>query len=79
MSTTKITAAATATDQVEAEITKALEDLNPFDGRIVNGFGIYADVYRQRAALAAAREAIERAERIMQKTVWPTDEDYDAA
>jgi hypothetical protein len=52
---------------------------HPFNGRIVNGFGIYSDVYRQRAALAAAREAIERAEKIMQETAWPVPEDYTEA
>jgi hypothetical protein len=45
----------------------------------VNGFGIYSDVYRQRAALAAAREAIERAEKITQETAWPVPEDYTEA
>jgi hypothetical protein len=29
------------------------------------------------AALAAAREAIERAEKVMQETAWPAPEDYD--
>jgi hypothetical protein len=39
-------------------------------------FGVYSEPLRQRACLAAAREAIERAEKIMQETAWPAPEDY---
>ncbi len=36
-----------------------------------------SDVHRERAVLAAAREALKQAERILQETQWPTDADYD--
>jgi hypothetical protein len=39
-------------------------------------FGVFSEPLRQRAALALAREAIERAEKIMQETTWPVPEDY---
>jgi hypothetical protein len=73
----KINAAATATDRVGEAIVKAIDVLGS-GGSHVTVLGIYSDPYRQRAALAAAREAIERAEKIMQETQWPAPEDYDA-
>jgi hypothetical protein len=75
MRTEKIRAAATATDRVGDEIVKAIEILGS-GGSKVNAFGIYADPLRLRAALAAAHEVIERAERIMEETDWPTPDDY---
>jgi hypothetical protein len=40
--------------------------------------GVYTDPSSQRAGLQAAREAIERAAKIMAKTTWPEPRDYDA-
>jgi hypothetical protein len=74
----KIRLSGTATDRVQAEVWKALAALEHFDGSIMNVRGVYSDVHSERAALAAAREAIERAEKIMAEIRWPTDTDYDA-
>jgi hypothetical protein len=40
---------------------------------------VFSEPLRQRACLAVAREAIERAEKIMQETAWPAPEDYTEA
>jgi hypothetical protein len=74
----RIAAAQRATDQVSDEIITALDALGS-GGSKVNALGIFTDPQRQRAALATARAAIERAERILEETAWPTAEDSDAA
>jgi hypothetical protein len=72
-----IAAAVTATERVQAEVLKTFNALTGFCSG-VNAFGVFSEPLRQRACLAAAREAIERAEKIMQNTKWPAPEDYDA-
>jgi hypothetical protein len=72
----KIVAAGIATDRVQAEVRKALEALSGFSSHM-NAFGVFTDALHQRSALAVAREAIERAEKIMQQTAWPVPEDYE--
>ena len=73
----KIAAAATATEQVQEEVLKAFNALTGFASHI-NAYGVFTDCFHPRAALAAAREAIERAEQIMQETAWPAPEEYAA-
>ena len=73
-----IAAAVTATERVQAEVLKTFDALNGFCSG-VNAFGVFSDPCHQRASLAAAREAIERAEKIMQETAWPAPEDYTEA
>jgi hypothetical protein len=70
-----IAAAVTATERVQEEVLKTFNALTGFCSE-VNGFGVFSEPLRQRACLAAAREAIERAEKIMQETAWPASEDY---
>jgi hypothetical protein len=74
----KIAAAVTATERVQEEVLKTFNALTGFC-REVNAFGVFSAPLRQRACLAAAREAIARAEQILQETSWPAPEDYDAA
>ncbi|WP_048710216.1 hypothetical protein [Microvirga massiliensis] len=61
----------------QAQVWKALEALEHFEGSIMNVREADSDVHRERAVLAAAREALKQAERILQETQWPTDADYD--
>jgi hypothetical protein len=71
----KIAAAVTATERVQEEVLEALNALTDFASHI-NAFGVFSDCVHLRAALAAARAAIEHAEQIMQDTAWPASEDY---
>ncbi|WP_046867822.1 hypothetical protein [Microvirga massiliensis] len=74
----KIAAAVTATEQVQEEVLKAFNALTGFASHI-NACGVFTDCFHPRVALAAAREAIERAEQIMCDTAWPVPEDYAGA
>jgi hypothetical protein len=74
----KIVAAGDATDRVQEEIWKAMDVLERCESTSMTVQGVYTDPSNQRAGLQAAREAIERAEKIMSETQWPTDKDYDA-
>jgi hypothetical protein len=67
----------TATERVQEEVLETLNALTGFASHI-NAFGVFSDYVRLRAALAAAREAVERAEQIMRETAWPAPHDYDA-
>jgi hypothetical protein len=73
----RIAAAVAATERVQEEVLKTFNALNGFCSE-VNAFGVFCEPVRQRACLAAAREAIERAEKIMRDTAWPAPENYDA-
>jgi hypothetical protein len=70
-----IAAAVTATERVQEEVLKTLNALIGFCSE-VNAFGVFSEPLCQRTRLAAAREAIERAEQILQETAWPEPEDY---
>lgn len=71
--------AATATTTIQEHVSSALERLQGgFDGRIVNGFGIYVDPSMRHQDLIEARKAIEAALAIMKATKWPTEAEYDA-
>ncbi len=76
----KIAEAAAATDAVQREVGRALERLNSgFNGRIVNGYGVYSDPSRQRTDLRAALEALTAALAVIDRTSWPTPRDYESA
>ena len=77
--TNKIAKAESATTEVEAQVGQALRALDAFNGRTVNGFGVYTDVPRQHRKLIEARDSILAALKIMSGTAWPADADYDAA
>jgi hypothetical protein len=69
-----IQAAAKATDETDAAIDRVCAMLEHYRDR--NALRVYAHPYALRAHLAEAREAIARAEEIVRKARWPTDEDY---
>jgi hypothetical protein len=73
----RIRAAAKATDETDAAIDRVCAMLEHYRDR--NALRVYAHPHALRAHLAEAREAIARAEEIVRKAQWPTDEDYDAA
>lgn len=71
--------AATATTIIQDLASSALETLQGgFVGRIVNGFGIYADPSSRRRDLIEARNAIDAALTVMNATKWPSNAEYDA-
>jgi hypothetical protein len=74
-SSEKTRLAGMATNCVLSEIDTAVGALKDRRSR-VNSLGIFTHPSNQRAELAAAREAIDRAERIMEETDWPSPEDY---
>lgn len=77
MTTPKIAKAADSTDEVQEHVGKALSILQPgFNGRIVNGWGIYSDVSNRTRDLAAAIEELQKALEVMRITAWPTKADY---
>lgn len=67
-----------ATDTAQEKVGKALDRLDRFDGRIMNGYGIYSDPSEQRRALREAIRHLQEAEAAMAAVRWPTDADYDA-
>lgn len=74
-----ITKAADATDQIQDQVGIALDRLQGgFNGRIVNGYGIYSDPSMRRSDLVEAQKAIEAALSVMRSTHWPTNAEYDA-
>jgi len=75
----KIDAAAAATEQVQQIVGNALGILGDgFNGRIVNGLGIYHEPYWRRRDLTAAIDELKKAVTVMDNTVWPERADYDA-
>jgi hypothetical protein len=73
----RLRAAAKATDETDAAIDRVCAMLEHYRDR--HALRVYAHPYALRAHLAEARKAIARAEEIVRKAQWPTDEDYDAA
>jgi hypothetical protein len=73
----KIEKAAKATSEIQDLVGEALKLLKAFDGRIINGAGVYVDPMKQRNALRSARHTIETALALMIATTWPNDSDYD--
>lgn len=72
--------AADATNVVQENVGSALRILNDnFNGRIVNGFGVYLDPSNQRHHLRAAIEALTKAQAAMDATTWPTAVQYEGA
>ena len=75
---TKIDFAVAVTYQVQTDVTKTLESLERrFSGRVVNGYGVYADPAAQRAALRVAVSILEAALKLLEDTEWPSVADYD--
>ncbi|TQN59184.1 hypothetical protein FLX27_23725 [Agrobacterium tumefaciens] len=71
--------AAAATSTIQEHVSSALEQLQGgFNGRIVNGFGVYADPSNRRYDRIEARKAIDAALTVMKETKWPTESEYDA-
>jgi hypothetical protein len=77
MGSETIQAAAKITAEIDAALDRACAMLDHYRDR--DEFGVYAHPYALGAHLAAARQAIGRAEEIVRTTQWPRDEDYDAA
>ncbi len=78
MSTIEKAAASTTTIQDHAGT--ALEaPQSGFNGRIVNGYGIYVDPSGRRRDLLEARKAIDAALAVMEAAKWPTEAEYDLA
>jgi hypothetical protein len=75
----KISKAEAATDRVLSLVCTALEQLHRFEGRIVNGHGVFSDPSQKRQSLRAASRAIEEALAEMDKAQWPTPTDYSDA
>ncbi|MGP2494391.1 MULTISPECIES: hypothetical protein [Hyphomicrobiales] len=74
-----ITKAANATDQIQDHVSVAIDRLqHGFNGRIVNGYGIYSDPSMRRSDLVEAQKAIEAALSVMRSTDWPSNAEYDA-
>jgi hypothetical protein len=75
----KVRAASLVTDRGRVEVMSATEELQRIS-QSIHAFGVFQDLACPRAALATAREAIERAEKILADAQqWPTPEDYNAA
>lgn len=76
----KITAAAAVTTAVQDCVAKALTILNDgFEGRIINGYGIYREPGHRARDLRTVRALIEHAQALMEESRWPTNADYEAA
>jgi len=76
----KIRAADKATDQMLVLIAEALDHLQrAFTGRVLNGWGVFADLSATRSNLFMAYTALHKAAVIMGSTPWPTQRDYDEA
>jgi hypothetical protein len=74
----KLRAASLVTDRVRVEVMTPTGELQRI-GQSINAFGVFQDLASPRAVLATAREALERAEKILADAQqWPTPEDYDA-
>lgn len=73
-----ITKAADATDQIQDHVDVAIDRLRGFNGRIVNGYGIYSDPSMRRSDLVEAQKAIEAALSVMRSTDWPSNAEYAA-
>lgn len=73
-----ITAAAKATDSVQEGVGLALQCLDRFDGRAVNGYGVYHDPSAHKGVLRDAINRLTEALQLMQATTWPSGQDYDA-
>jgi len=74
----QIAQAEAATDRVLDHVAKALDQLDLFEGRIFNGWGVFADADRQRAALAEARRSLDAADALLAATSWPSPATYAA-
>jgi hypothetical protein len=80
MSHGKISKEAATTDKVQSLVGEALDSLQSgFNGRVVNGFGVYADRSSRYNDLNAALVAIRAAMDLMRETEWPTDADLRTA
>lgn len=75
-----ITQAAASTSTIQDHVSRALDALQDgFNGRIVNGHGVYADPSGRRRDLIEARNAIDAALTVMNATKWPSNAEYDLA
>lgn len=75
----KIDFAAAATDRVLDMIGKARAMLDMFEGRILNGHGVFSDPSQLRSALGQATKSLSEASEVMTATSWPTRQDYEEA
>jgi hypothetical protein len=63
--------ASDATDKIQDLVGTALRRLESgFNGRIVNGYGVYADPSIARSYLSDAKTAIDEAMKIMREVDW---------
>jgi hypothetical protein len=79
MPNSRIKQASDATDQIQHFVGIANNALAGFNGRIMNGWGIYADVSTQLQKLGTALDALRQASKVFAATNWPTNDDYDNA
>lgn len=70
--------ASAATSAVLEKVEVAHAALRHFEGRIVNGAGVFGDPSMRRTDIAAAKAALDAALEIMSQTSWPTKQDYEA-
>lgn len=76
----KVSKAAATTDKVQSLVGEALDSLQSgFNGRTVNGFGVYADGSSRYSDLNTALVAIRAAMNLLRETEWPTDADLRTA
>jgi hypothetical protein len=75
---TKIEGGEQATAAVQEYVRQALEALQSDDGR-VNATGVMLQPIHYRAALLAAAGQLNAAAVLIERTRWPTGQDYDAA
>ncbi|OBZ97493.1 hypothetical protein ADU59_00255 (plasmid) [Pararhizobium polonicum] len=69
-----------STTTIQDQVGIALEALQRgFEGRIINGYGVYADPSSRHRDLLEARKAIEVALSAMTSTRWPTEAQYEKA
>ena len=69
-----IAKAAAATDGVQEHVARAIQRLEQdFNGRIIDGRGVYADPSRQRHALTSAITELTAALDLMKTSTWPAD------
>ncbi|TCQ95453.1 hypothetical protein [Neorhizobium sp. JUb45] len=75
----KISSAANTTEKIQSLVGEALDSLQSgFNGRVVNGFGVYADSSSRHNDLNTALVAIKAAMEIMRETDWPTEAEFGA-
>jgi hypothetical protein len=74
----RIAVARATTATIDDALWPAIERLQKV-GQVGNGAGIYADVAAFKEALRKTAATIAAAQKLIEATQWPSDEDYDAS